>query len=112
MIRLIDTVTFVVPRTVGARAPVVVEKFGAELRRAPAQFHHWTRHISNFNTSKIRPVFADLCQKGELVNAEASSCKSLAIIAKIAMTMLMARWLSGWGVNSQSQGPGFEPKST
>ena len=41
MIRLIDPVTFVVPGTAGARAPVVVEKFGAELRRAPAQFHHW-----------------------------------------------------------------------
>ena len=41
VIRLIDPVTFVVPGTAGARAPVVVEKFGAELRRAPAQFHHW-----------------------------------------------------------------------
>ena len=40
MIRLIDPVTFVVPGTAGARALVVVEKFGAELRRAPAQFHH------------------------------------------------------------------------
>ena len=40
MIRLIGAVTFVVPGTAGARAPVVVEKFGAELRRAPAQFHH------------------------------------------------------------------------
>ena len=40
VIRLIDPVTFVVPGTAGARAPVVVEKFGAELRRAPAQFHH------------------------------------------------------------------------
>ena len=40
MIRLIDPVTFVVPGTAGARAPVVAEKFGAELRRAPAQFHH------------------------------------------------------------------------
>ena len=43
MIRLIDPVTFVVPGTAGALAPVVVEKFGAELRRAPAQFHHWLR---------------------------------------------------------------------
>ena len=41
MIRLIDPVTFVVPGTAGAHAPVVVEKFGAELRRAPAQFHPW-----------------------------------------------------------------------
>ena len=40
VIRLIDPVTFVVPGTAGARAPVVVEKFRAELRRAPAQFHH------------------------------------------------------------------------
>ena len=32
MIRLIDPVTFVVPGTAGARVPVVVEKFGAELR--------------------------------------------------------------------------------
>ena len=32
MIRLIDPVTFVVPGTAGAHAPMAVEKFGAKLR--------------------------------------------------------------------------------
>ena len=52
MIRLIDPVTFVVPGTAGARAPVVVEKFVAELWRAPAQFHHCPYaniNIPNYN---------------------------------------------------------------
>ena len=51
MIRLIDPVTFVVPGTAGALAPVVVEKFGAELRRAAAQFHHWSE--VDFRVSQI-----------------------------------------------------------
>ena len=46
VIRLIDSVTFVYPGTAGARAPVVVEKFGAELRCAPAQYHHGVKLLS------------------------------------------------------------------
>ena len=54
MIRLIDPVTFVVPGTAGALAPVVVEKFGAELRRAPAQFHHWLKAMEALNVRRIQ----------------------------------------------------------
>ena len=58
MTPLIDPVTFVVPGTTGARAPVVVEKFGAELRpNFTTAFNVLASELRNSNLNSLNSFF-------------------------------------------------------